>query len=145
MTEYPKISNAVDAVITCGDYVLLIKRGKEPGKGMFALPGGFVEENETLQQAAIRETKEETGIDLYSYGFSDDWEVFRETYDDPKRDPRGRVITVAHSFNLHNYGPPPKLEAGDDAAEAHWVGLTRIDEIEDQFFLDHYKIINDLR
>ena len=90
--------------------VLLVKRGIAPFIGKFAIPGGFVLEDEDLEQAAVRELKEETGVadvyleQLYSFG-------------DPKRDPRGRVVTIAY-FAL--ISADRKLKAGTDAAEAAW-------------------------
>ena len=92
---------------------LLVKRGIPPFVGQFAIPGGFVHEDEDLDQAALRELKEETGVSdvyleqLYSFG-------------NPKRDPRGRVITVAY-FALISADRP--LKASSDAAEAKWWSL----------------------
>ena len=90
--------------------VLLVRRGIEPFKGRWAIPGGFVHENESLEEAALRELREETGVvdvyleQLYSFG-------------EPRRDPRGRVVTVAW-FALVD--AERALEAGTDAAEARW-------------------------
>lgn len=90
--------------------VLLVRRGIEPYKGRWAIPGGFVGESESLEQAALRELREETGVtdvyleQLYSFG-------------EPKRDPRGRIVTVAW-FALID--AERALEAGTDAAEARW-------------------------
>lgn len=91
--------------------VLLVKRGVPPFEGQYAIPGGFIRESESLEEAALRELYEEAGVR----------NVFLEqlyTFGDPKRDPRGRVITVAYyaliaSANL-------SLVAGADAAEAQW-------------------------
>ena len=108
--------------------VLLVKRAIAPFVGQFAIPGGFVLENEDLEQAALRELKEETGVSdvyleqLYSFG-------------DPKRDPRGRVVTIAY-FAL--ISADRKLEAGTDAAEAAWYP---IDELPTLAF-DHATILN---
>lgn len=91
--------------------VLLIQRGKAPYKGMWALPGGFIELDETLLETSRRELEEETGltgVDLRFLG----------VYGDPGRDPRGRVITTVH------WGIVPfdqaSVRAGDDAAKAQW-------------------------
>lgn len=90
--------------------VLLVKRKIDPFKGQFAIPGGFVHEDEDLDQAALRELREETGVrevyleQLYSFG-------------DPKRDPRGRVISISY-FAL--ISADRQLKAGSDAAEANW-------------------------
>lgn len=93
-------------------YLLLIKRGGHPFLGMRALPGGFVEPDETVELAAARELKEETslsGISLLPIG------VFSE----PGRDPRTRIITVAYLSLIED--KLPVIEAGDDAASADWV------------------------
>lgn len=93
--------------------VLLVKRRIAPFKGQFAIPGGFVHEDEDLELAAVRELSEETGVSdvyleqLYSFG-------------EPDRDPRGRVVTVAY-FAL--ISADRKLKAGTDAAEATWYPM----------------------
>ena len=108
--------------------VLLVKRRIEPFAGTFAIPGGFVHENEDLEQAALRELREETGVEhvyleqLYSFG-------------DPERDPRGRVITVAY-FAL--ISADRQLKAGTDAAEAEWRSM---DDLPPLAF-DHDKILD---
>jgi 8-oxo-dGTP diphosphatase len=108
--------------------VLLVKRGIEPFAGQYAIPGGFVLENESLDQAAMRELREETGVaevyleQLYSFG-------------DPKRDPRGRVITVAYYALIS--AEHSQLRAGSDAAAAAWFA---VDAVPDLAF-DHPKIL----
>jgi 8-oxo-dGTP diphosphatase len=90
--------------------VLLVRRRIEPFKGQFAIPGGFVRDDEDLDEAALRELHEETGVrdvyleQLYSFG-------------EPERDPRGRVVSVSY-FALISADRP--LSAGSDAAEARW-------------------------
>ena len=108
--------------------VLLVKRLIEPFIGQFAIPGGFVHEDEDLEEAALRELKEETGVadvyleQLYSFG-------------KPDRDPRGRVITVAY-FAL--ISADRTLKAGTDAAEAAWFP---VDDLPPLAF-DHATILN---
>ena len=108
--------------------VLLVKRLVEPFIGQFAIPGGFVHEDEDLEEAALRELKEETGVadvyleQLYSFG-------------KPDRDPRGRVITVAY-FAL--ISADRTLKAGTDAAEAAWSPM---DDLPPLAF-DHATILN---
>lgn len=108
--------------------VLLIRRGIAPFKDAMAIPGGFVHEHESLDQAAFRELKEETGVanvyleQLYSFG-------------DPGRDPRGRVVTVAY------YALVPSdqtLQPGTDAAAAAWYDVTKLPVLA----FDHRKIID---
>ena len=107
--------------------VLLVKRGIPPFVGRFAIPGGFVHADEDLEQAALRELKEETGVSdvyleqLYSFG-------------DPGRDPRGRVITVAY-FAL--ISADRKLKAGSDAAAAAWYTINHLPALA----FDHATII----
>ena len=108
--------------------VLLVKRRIDPFIGQFAIPGGFVHEDEDLEQAALRELKEETGVSdvyleqLYSFG-------------KPDRDPRGRVITVAY-FAL--ISADRQLKAGTDAAEAAWFPMDHLPSLA----FDHATILN---
>ena len=109
----------VDAVVVAqrGDAksVLLIRRGHEPFAGSWALPGGFVDTDEHLEDAARRELHEETGLrigDLIQIG----------AFGDPNRDPRGRAISVAFLAILDS---EPAPQAGDDAAEARWFPIDR--------------------
>lgn len=91
--------------------VLLIRRGEEPFKGRWALPGGFVEIDESLERAAARELKEEVGVrDVYLEQLY--------TFGDPKRDPRGRVVSVVY-FALVDAGRQ-RIAAASDAADAGW-------------------------
>lgn len=117
--EYPRPSVTVDIVIVTKEpkaRVLLIQRKKPPFEGAWALPGGFVDMEESLETAAKRELKEETGVDggkLKQIA----------TFGEPSRDPRGRVISVAYLAVVD----PDKLapRADDDAAEVGWFSLAR--------------------
>jgi 8-oxo-dGTP diphosphatase len=107
--------------------VLLIRRGHPPYRGKWAIPGGFVHPDESLDEAARRELEEETGVR----------EVYLEqlyTFGDPKRDPRGRVITVAY-FAL--VPEDVTARAGDDAAEAQWHSVYKLPELA----FDHATIL----
>lgn len=117
----------VDAIIIYEDKIVLIKRKNPPYKDMFALPGGFVDIGETVEEAVIREAKEETNLDI---------EIIRliGVYSDPERDPRGH--TVSFVYVALGYG---ELKAGDDAGE---VELFDIEEVPKLAF-DHNKIIED--
>ncbi len=133
MKDYPKPSVTVDIVIfTIKDNdlkVLLVKRGIEPFKGKWAIPGGFVHLNESLEQAAERELKEETNVkevyleQLYSFG-------------NVGRDPRGRVITIAY-FALAN-SDKINLKATTDVSEARWFLVSKLPELA----FDHKKIMD---
>lgn len=113
--EYPRLMVTVDVVIfTLREndlQVLLIRRRNPPFAGMWAIPGGFVDIDESLETAALRELEEETGVrDVYLEQF--------HTFGDPGRDPRGRTITVAYLALVRADQIQPR--AGDDAAEACW-------------------------
>ena len=108
-------------------HLLLIRRLAKPFENRYALPGGFVLEDESVDAAAARELREETGVD----------KVYLEqlyTFGDPKRDPRGRVITVAY------YALVPHrqtLQAGTDASDAAWFPITDLPALA----FDHRKIV----
>ena len=137
---FPPTFVTTDAVVICLGHVLVIKRGRHPGKGQYALPGGFLEQMETIQYGCIRELKEETKIDV-SKGILENSIHAQNVFDHPLRDPRGRTITHAFLFDL-NLKELPSVEAADDASEVMWMPLQDVlMEKEDQFFNDHAQII----
>jgi 8-oxo-dGTP diphosphatase len=109
--------------------VLLVKRGLAPFKGKWAIPGGFVRINESLEEAAKRELEEETGVrdvyleQLYSFGY-------------PKRDPRGRVITIAYIALINS--EKINLKAATDVSEVQWFSMKKIPELA----FDHREILD---
>ncbi len=109
--------------------LLLIKRKNDPFKNSWALPGGFLEEDESLENGAKRELKEETGIEIESL------KQFN-TYGDIQRDPRGRTISIAFIGILTKES---QIVAGDDAAEAKWFYLEELPNLA----FDHFQIIQD--
>lgn len=121
-------SLAVDAVISHDDGVVLIERGQPPFEGAWALPGGFVEVGETVEQACIREAREETGLEVELTGLVG-------VYSDPKRDPRGHVVSV--TFAAESVGGT--LAGGDDAARATVFDLDDLPELA----FDHAEILAD--
>lgn len=134
--EYPKASNTVD--ILCIAYnekgwahLLLIKRGKEPFKDMWALPGGFINPGEEPHDAAARELKEETGLTAKNLT------ILRTCLSD---DPRGWTITSVY-MHIDTSGSLPFIKGGDDAQEAKWVS-TR--EIPEKLAFNHEKYVSGL-
>jgi 8-oxo-dGTP diphosphatase len=130
--DYPRPSVTVDLVIFTIQrkalQVLLIQRGDEPYKGSWALPGGFVREDENLDNAAQRELEEETGVK----------EVYLEqlfTFGQPGRDPRGRVITVAYYALIS--ADRQKLRASTDAENVRWFPTNELPSLA----FDHAKIL----
>lgn len=117
-----------DCIIFKGDAVVLIRRKYPPFRGSYALPGGFVEADETVEAACAREAKEETGLDVKNL-------VLVGVYADPGRDPRGRTI----SFAFLAEADLADMQAGDDAAEAVLVENWQEEEIA----FDHKKILFD--
>jgi 8-oxo-dGTP diphosphatase len=131
--DYPRPALTVDCVVFGLDEseleVLLIRRGIEPFAGRWALPGGFVRVDESLEDAALRELEEETGLrkvfleQLYTFGAVD-------------RDPRERVVTVAYYalVKLSDH----KVRAATDAADAAWFALTDLPDLA----FDHAEIVD---
>lgn len=136
-----------DAVVFCAGHVLMIERGAQPGKGQWALPGGFLDQNETVRECAIRELIEETKIDIPRKVLegSIDPKFAGVMFDNPGRSMRGRTITHAFRFdvNLTHSGKLPKVKGSDDAAKARWIPLGALNENE--IYEDHYAIIHKLR
>lgn len=133
--DYPRLMLTVDIALINKKsnevFILLIKRANEPYKDLWALPGGFVDMNETLIDAAKRELFEETGIaetDLKQF----------YTYGDLNRDPRGRTVSVVYYAFVNQYNT--NAVAGDDAAETNWFSLKNLPRLA----FDHQKIINEL-
>lgn len=137
---YPPIFVTTDAVVLCSGHVLMIKRRAEPGKGLWALPGGFVDArtDKSVQSAAIRELREETGIKVPApvlAGCIEDSKVF----DAIERSTRGRTITHAFKIVLPD-GELPKVKGSDDAEKAKWVPIAEIDT--SLCYEDHAEIIS---
>jgi len=141
-TPYPPIFVAGDALVICKEHILLIERGAFPGKGLYAMAGGFLDSNEPLRHCAIRELIEETGIDL-SYKELDKSIKDHRVFDDPHREPRGRMISHTFFFDLQ-LPELPKIKAADDASAAFWFPLKDIDKIRTKFGGDHYRIIKNM-
>jgi 8-oxo-dGTP diphosphatase len=122
--KYPRPAVTTDCVIfgitRDGERrVLLVQRGNEPFRGMWAFPGGFLNMDETLEQCARLELKEETGLDT-PIRFEE-----LKSFSTVDRDPRGRTISVAFVAEV----PLSEVKGGDDAAEARWFPLDEIPQL----------------
>lgn len=120
-----------DAVLLKGNEVLLIRRGHAPFQGLWAIPGGFVEVGERVEDACRRELLEETGL-------KGDIVDLLGVYSDPGRDPRGHTVTVAYVLKVAGI---VDLAAGDDADEARWFALDKLPDLA----FDHARILDDAR
>lgn len=131
--DYERPSVTVDVALFAVRHgsveVLLIRRKKSPYAGYWALPGGFVALDETLEQTALRELFEETGV-------ADVTVEQLHTYGDPGRDPRTRVISVVY-FGLVAAGWARQVQGADDAAEARWWPVAGLPELA----FDHGRIL----
>ncbi|GHU37728.1 ADP-ribose pyrophosphatase [Betaproteobacteria bacterium] len=130
----------LDAIVTVAAHVLLVRRGNTPGAGLWALPGGFLEGRERLWQGAIRELKEETGLNITHAELE---HALRgvAVFDHPERSQRGRVITHAHWFDL-SLNALPDVAGADDAAEARWIPVAELAAMESRLFEDHLHILD---
>jgi bifunctional NMN adenylyltransferase/nudix hydrolase len=136
-SPYPPIFSTVDAVVEQSGHVLLVRRRASPGRGLLALPGGFVNQDETLKDAMLRELSEETKIKVPRAALEGSIRS-NECFDDPYRSDRGRTITMAYHLKLKD-GTLPRVRGGDDAAQALWVPLNELRP--DNLFEDHFFII----
>lgn len=135
---FPPIFVTTDAVITRSGHVLLVRRAGLPGRGRLAMPGGFLEQKETLLESCTREIHEETGLSeaVNLVGNLKAQAVF----DYPDRSQRGRTVTHAFHFDL-GIGQLATLRAASDAAEALWMPLSEALAQPELFFEDHHAII----
>lgn len=136
---YPPVFVTVDAVVICSGHILMIKRRAEPGKGLWALPGGFLDAvgDKSVQEAAIRELREETGIKVPAPVLAGSIQSNR-VFDSPGRSTRGRTITHAFKIVLAD-GDLPKVKGQDDAEKARWVPIAEV--ASEDCYEDHYDII----
>lgn len=126
--KYENPGVAADIIVEREEKILLVRRRNPPFKGMFALPGGFLEYGkETLEETAIRELKEETGL------IAEKLQLLG-VYSTPDRDPRGHTVSAV--YITETYGEP---KAGDDAAELKFFSLTNLPRLA----FDHEAIIKD--
>lgn len=134
-SDYPIFTVTADVVLLAGDplQVLLVRRRNEPYAGRLALPGGFVDIDEDLLPAALRELEEETGVsgvELVQLG----------AYGDPDRDPRQRTVSIAH---VGRSPEPVPATAGDDAEEAGWHDVGQVLADPGLLAFDHTRVLRD--
>ena len=128
--EYPRPMLTADCVVVRHRAeVLLVRRGNEPYKGCWALPGGFMEMDETIERCAVRELQEETGLTI-----GEERLHLIGIYSTPGRDPRGRTVTAAYRVDVED---DIQATAGDDATEVRWWILDKLPPLA----FDHADII----
>ena len=136
---FAPVFSTTDAVVICQGHILMIKRRMAPGKGLWALPGGFLGINESIEESMLRELDEETRIKIPK-------EIVRASikgshvFDHPERSLRGRTITHAFLIVLNNTTGLPKVRGSDDAERAKWIPISKFYSMSDQMYEDHYSI-----
>lgn len=137
---YPPTFVTVDAIVVQSGHILMIRRRAEPGRGLLALPGGFLDayDDKSLEDAMLRELREETGLKIPAPVIRGNI-VETKVFDAIERSTRGRTITHAFLIKLPN-GELPRIKAGSDASTAKWIPISQINRNE--CFEDHYEIIN---
>lgn len=130
MTEWKNPKLTVDAAIVDDGRVVLIRRLNPPFKDGWALPGGFVDYGEKVEDATVREALEETSLEV-------EVEALVGVYSDPGRDPRGHTVGVVHLCKVVG----GELAAADDAKEAKWFSFEELPELA----FDHAKILADVK
>jgi bifunctional NMN adenylyltransferase/nudix hydrolase len=136
---YPPIFSTADAVVVQSGHILMVKRRAEPGKGLWALPGGYVNANtdKSVEAAMLRELREETQIKVPAPVLKGSI-VRSKVFDAIGRSPRGRIITHAFHIQLPD-GELPKVKGSDDAEKARWVPIAEVKS--EDCFEDHYEIL----
>jgi 8-oxo-dGTP diphosphatase len=130
MTKYSNPTPTVDVILNRASEVLMVRRKKDPFKDHLSLPGGFVNEGETIEEAMKREALEETSLEVEPVDILG-------VYSDPKRDPRKHIVTVVFIGIIVG----GTSRAGDDAASIEWVKLANIERQHVAF--DHIQILHD--
>ena len=131
---FPPVFVVVDNIVRWNDRILLIRRGDHPGKGLLAMPGGYIEVDETIKESALRELREETKLDTDTLRLAK-----VEVYDRPGRSGRGRMITHVHVWDVTT--GDTEVAGGDDAEHAYWELIENIPDMRNYFFSDHHDII----
>lgn len=137
-TPHPVIFVTVDAVVVHSGHLLLVRRRAAPGRGLWALPGGFLDPEERVEAGCLRELREETGLKLPEPVLRGSLRD-RQVFDHLGRSLRGR--TLSHAFLFHfATGELPRVKGGDDADKARWFALHEFSTMRALMFEDHYDI-----
>ena len=145
VAPFPPTFFCTDAVVIQGGHILLIRRGHAPGKGLWALPGGFLNPKETTEDCCVRELREETKIKVPEIVLRKSITA-RELFDAPDRSLRGRTLTHAFLIELDGGdGSLPRVKGSDDADKARWFKLSEVEKMGEVLFEDHKHIIATLR
>lgn len=136
---YPPTFVTTDAVVVHSGHVLLVRRRSEPGKGLWALPGGFIQQDEAILAACLRELREETRLKLPIPVLKGSIKG-EHVFDHPDRSQRGRTITHAFHFDFPA-GELPAVKGSDDADKARWFAVSEALEMGPQLFEDHLHIL----
>jgi bifunctional NMN adenylyltransferase/nudix hydrolase len=137
-SPFPPVFVTVDAVVVQSGHVLLVQRGARPGRGQWALPGGFINQKERIVDAVIRELREETRIKVPAPVLKGNI-VASRVFDDPHRSSRGRTITHAYLIHLPAETELPRVKGSDDADRAKWIPLAEVRRSD--MFEDHFDMI----
>jgi len=147
-SPYPPTFNTADALVVASGQVLLVLRGGFPGHGLLALPGGYLNQEETLLECALRELREETGLEVEARELRAGV-IAQRTFDHPERSDRGRIITEAFAIRLETGGagrlPVTCARGGDDTKGALWMPLDECEGQPERFFEDHLAILEAFR
>lgn len=136
---YTPVFLTVDAVVVHSGHILLVERKASPGKGLLALPGGFLNPEERLFDSVVRELREETRLKIPAPVLKGSL-VAQQVFDDPGRSQRGRTVTHAFYFRFP-VGELPKVKGGDDAKSARWIPLSQFYALDGEMFEDHWHIV----
>ena len=136
---YPPTFVTTDAVVVHSGHVLLVRRRAEPGKGLWALPGGFVNQEEGLLESCLRELREETRLRIPVPVLKGSLKG-QHVFDHPERSQRGRTITHAFHFDFPA-GELPEVRGGDDADKARWIPVSEALEMGPKLYEDHLHIL----
>ncbi len=134
---FPPVFVTVDAIVFQAGHILLVQRKASPGAGLWALPGGFINQTEKLEDAMVRELREETKLKVPDPVLRGSIKASK-VFDSPARSTRGRTITHGFMIELPP-GELPKVKGADDAEKAFWLPISELDS--EKMFEDHYSII----